>query len=326
MACGLLLRESELGVLESMPIISEEEIQQLLRTVEMFEAITESQPEDYQSWEILKEAYGKLGRQDDSLRASKKLANSHITLGQISQAILEFEGILQEHPNDPEVLAALAELEAKTSRLSASRQQPSGAPSLREDSKPTLSTPTQAAGAAAPPSSSPSKQPPEDGNQALADVLIAEKMITPQAIDPLLKRLASSQANTGEGTTPAALLQLLIDEQLVKLEDVLTVMVDRGGLPYLPLSTYDVDRDAVCLLPREICFEKCIVPFDLISRSVLIATANPFDMAARSQAEVMLAYNVFWYITSPEEIHAALRRAHGLDSKHPQGSHAPGKS
>ena len=35
----------------------------------------------------------------------------------------------------------------------------------------------------------------------------------------------------------------------------------------------------------------------------------------RSQAEAMLAYNVFWYVTSPEEIHIALRRAHGLDTK-----------
>jgi hypothetical protein len=38
-----------------------------------------------------------------------------------------------------------------------------------------------------------------------------------------------------------------------------------------------------------------------------------------------LAYNVFWYVTPPEEIQAALRRAHGLDSKHPQGARAPGK-
>lgn len=308
-----------------MASISEDEIQQLLRTVEMFEAITESQPEDYQSWEILKEAYSKLGRRDESLVASKKLAKAHIALGQISQAILEYEGILQENPNDPEVLGALAELEAKTSQLSAGRQ-PSGAPSLREDSKPTPPAPALAAGAAAPPSPSPSKLKPEDGNKALADVLIAEKLITPQAVEPLLKRLASGQAGAGENAAPLSLVQMLVDEQMVKLEDLLTVLIDRGGLPYLPLSTYDVDRDAVCLLPRDLCFEQCIVPFDLISRSVLIATANPFDMGGRSQAEVMLAYNVFWYVTSPEEINVALRRAHGLDSKHAQGTRVPGNS
>src|SRR6266404_3059415 len=160
---------------KTMASISEDEVQQLLRTVEMFEAITESQPEDYQSWEILKEAYGKLGRREESLLASKKLAKAHITLGQISQAILEFEGILQEYPDDPEVLAALSEIEAKTSQLSTARQ-PSGAPSLREDSKPTPSAPTLDAGTAAPPSSPPAKQAPEDGNKALVDVLLAEKL------------------------------------------------------------------------------------------------------------------------------------------------------
>ena len=307
-----------------MASISEDENQQLLRTVEMFEAITESQPDDYQSWEILKEAYSKLGRRPESLRASKRLAKAHISLGQISQAILEFEGILQEYPDDPEVLAALSEIEAKTSQLSTAHQ-PSGAPSLGEDSKPTPSAPTLAAGAAAPPSSSPAKQPPEDGNKALVDVLLAEKLITAQAVEPLLKRLASSPAGNGENAQSFTLSQLLVDEQLIKLEDFLCLLVDRSGLPYLPLSTYDVDRDAACLLPRELCFENCIVPFDLISRSVLIATANPFDMQLRSQAEVMLAYNVFWYVTSPEEIHTALRRAHGLDTKHPQGARISGQ-
>jgi type IV pilus assembly protein PilB len=195
---------------------------------------------------------------------------------------------------------------------------------LREDSKPTPSAPTLVAGAAAPPSSSPAKQAPENGNKALVDVLLAEKVITAQAVEPLLKRLASSPAGNGESAQSLTLPQLLIDEQLIKLEDFLSLLVDRSGLPYLPLSTYDVDRDAVCLLPREICFENCIVPFDLISRSVLIATANPFDLQLRSQAEVMLAYNVFWYVTSPEEIHTALRRAHGLDTKHPQGTRISG--
>jgi len=45
--------------------ISEEEVQQLQRTVEMFEAITQAQPDDYQSLEILKEAYTNLGQKTD---------------------------------------------------------------------------------------------------------------------------------------------------------------------------------------------------------------------------------------------------------------------
>jgi tetratricopeptide (TPR) repeat protein len=307
-----------------MASISDDEIQQLLRTVEMFEAITESQPEDYQSWEILKEAYNKLGRREDSLRASKKLAQAHITLGQISQAILEYEGVLQEYPAEPEAVAALAELETKTSQLSTVRQ-PSGAPLLREDSKPTPPAPTLAAGAAAPLSSSAPTLELEDGNRALADLLIAEKLVTPQAVEPLLKRLAANRTADDENGQPLTLVQLLADDQIAKLDDIVSVLVDRAGLPYLPLSFYDVDRDAACLLPREFCFANCIVPFDVISRSALIATANPFDAPTRNQVESMLPYNVFWYVASPQDICAALRRAHGLDTNKPQGARLPGK-
>jgi tetratricopeptide (TPR) repeat protein len=258
------------------------------------------------------------------LRTSKKLAQAYITLGQISQAILEYEGILQEYPADAEALAALSDLEAKTSQLSTARQPP-GAPSLREDSKPTQPAPPLTAGAAAPRSPSPTKPKTENGNQALADLLIVEKLITLQAVEPLLKRLAANRPTDEENAQPLTLVQLLADEQIAKLDDIVSILVDRSGLPYLPLSTYDVDRDAACLLPREFCFANCVVSFDLISRSVLIATANPFDMAARSHAEGMLSYNVFWYVTSPAEVYAALRRAHGLDHNKAQSARLSGK-
>ena len=42
--------------------LSTSEEAQLAQTIEMFEVITQSQPQDYQSLEILKEAYAKLGR------------------------------------------------------------------------------------------------------------------------------------------------------------------------------------------------------------------------------------------------------------------------
>ena len=43
---------------------------QLAQTIEMFEVITQSQPMDCQSLEILKEAYSKLGRETDVVGTS----------------------------------------------------------------------------------------------------------------------------------------------------------------------------------------------------------------------------------------------------------------
>src|SRR2546430_14466858 len=93
---------------------------QLLQTIEMFEVITQSQPLDYQSLEILKEAYFKLERPRDVVNTSKRIAQAYVQLGQLSSAILEYESILQGFPDDPDVQAALAEIESKASSFATS--------------------------------------------------------------------------------------------------------------------------------------------------------------------------------------------------------------
>src|SRR6188474_3442814 len=91
---------------------------QLLQTIEMFEVITQSQPMDYQSLEILKEAYTKLGRQSDVLVTSKRIAEAYVQLGQLSSAILEYESVLQHRPDDPDVQRALHDIENRANNLS----------------------------------------------------------------------------------------------------------------------------------------------------------------------------------------------------------------
>jgi tetratricopeptide (TPR) repeat protein len=297
--------------------ISGEESQQLLRTVEMFEAITESQPNDYQSLEILKEAYSKLGRKEEALAVSKRLAEAYVKLGHISQAILEYEGIAQEYPQNADAKKALAELEQKTAQA----DEPASvvAPLLAEDSKP---KPAPVGGPAGAPSPSPRHAPPEDGDRFLANVLIAEKLLTPQAVDPILEKLNGLRREQKDWSHALSLIPLLVSEQIAKLDDILMVLVNKSRLPFMPLSIYDVDRDIACLLPQDICWQHCLVPFDLISRSILIATANPFDQTARKQAEAMVDYHVFWFVAPPAEIAVALRRAHGLEN--PKGQ--PAKS
>src|SRR6266850_3264907 len=90
---------------------------QLEQTIEMFEVITQSQPHDYQSLEILKEAYSKLGREKEAISTSKRIAEAYVQMGQLSSAILEYETILQRFPDDPDVKSALARIETKANNF-----------------------------------------------------------------------------------------------------------------------------------------------------------------------------------------------------------------
>src|ERR1035438_7578927 len=88
---------------------------QLQQTIEMFEVIVQSQPQDCQSLEILKEAYSKLGREDDLILTSKRIAQAYLQQGQLSSAILEYETVLQRRPEDADVRAALKQIEDRAS-------------------------------------------------------------------------------------------------------------------------------------------------------------------------------------------------------------------
>src|SRR5438034_8942625 len=98
-------------------VMNPSEEAQLGQTIEMFEVITPSQPQDYQSLEILKEAYSKLGREKDVVGTSKRIAQAYVQMGQLSSAILEYETILQRYPEDPEVQAALKQIESKANHF-----------------------------------------------------------------------------------------------------------------------------------------------------------------------------------------------------------------
>src|SRR5450759_3881576 len=88
---------------------------QLLQTIEMFEVIVQSQSGDTQSLEILKEAYSKLGHEDDVVNTSKRIAQAYLQQGQLTSAILEYETVLQRRPEDADVHAALKQIEDKAS-------------------------------------------------------------------------------------------------------------------------------------------------------------------------------------------------------------------
>src|SRR6185295_4607693 len=93
------------------PSISQEDQEQIRQTIEMFEVITQANPHDCQSLEILKDAYGRIGQLTEMLRVARQLAGTYVQLGQYSSAMLEYEGILQRTPDDAEIVAALADVE-----------------------------------------------------------------------------------------------------------------------------------------------------------------------------------------------------------------------
>src|SRR5215467_11185256 len=178
---------------------------QLAQTIEMFEVITESQPLDYQSLEILKEAYSKLGRDKDVVKTSKRIAEAYVDMGQLSSAILEYETILQRSPDDPDVQKALKQIESKASNFSEQAAAPAPEPEPVRRSPETARTPKEKA-------PDKSNVAVEDGEPMMRKVFVESRVISPGDCDLCW---SAPDMSTPPSATIEPFVQLLSDKGIL---------------------------------------------------------------------------------------------------------------
>src|SRR5436190_12936904 len=218
---------------------------QLAQTIEMFEVITQSQPQDYQSLEILKEAYSKLGRENEVINTSKRIAQAYVQMGQRSSAILEYETILQRHPNDPDVQNALKDIESKANNFPLESHPETGAGSKR--------TPDHAAGAK--PASKIAAPEIEDGRRAMHKLFVESKVISAGDFDLCWP---APDLSTPPTAVVEPFIQVLSEKGILQVDKSLKLLSDKSRIAYLHLGLYDLDMELARSFPAVTCQRWCV--------------------------------------------------------------------
>jgi len=265
---------------------------QLAQTIEMFEVITQSQPLDYQSLEILKEAYSKLGRERDVIGTAKRIAQAYVQMGQLSSAILEYETILQRYPDDPDVHSALREIESRANSFPSE-----GVTELIRRTGDTVISPRAAAQ---------TQIEVEDGRRAMYKLFVESKTISAGDFD-----LCWPVPNLS--TPPTAVVEpfveVLSEKGILPVETSLKMISDKTRCAYLPMNLYDLDMDLARTLPAVTCRRWCVLPFDRMSKSMLVATVNPFNQQAAKELAAATNQRLLWYLAPPIELMKNVRKA-----------------
>jgi Type II secretion system (T2SS), protein E, N-terminal domain len=294
--------------------LSEEEHNQIVQTIEMFEAITQTQPDDYQSLEILKEAYQKVGKHDDCLRISRRLSEAYFNVGSFTLAMQECEVILVKEPNAPDILAMLGEIET---RLQASGKAiASGNNGLVN--KVDLSGETAGSLIDITSRASQSAKPAnlgERGDDHLAKFLIVQQLFAEEEVVASLEAVQHSNKDLTGQALAVSLLDHICKENVTCLEKILSALIDRTKFAYVPLEYYDVDRQIAPMLPEYLTLGRLFVPFDLVSRTMMVACCNPFDSAGREAVQQSLDYTVTWYLARPAAIIKSLQSIYRLETR-----------
>jgi tetratricopeptide (TPR) repeat protein len=263
---------------------------QLRQTIEMFEVITQSQPHDYQSLEILKEAYLKLGLENDVIQTSKRIAQAYVQLGQLSSAILEFETILQRHPEDRDAMQAMAQIESQADKLNKPPPMDAEPPLPPKGAAPSLAKKTAGKTTAHP--------EVDDGQAQMHKIFVESKAISAGDFDAYWP---APKLNAVTSKPEDPFIQVLAEKQIMPLDKSLKLLADRSRLAYVPLDRYDLDTDLARNSSREFCLRWCVLPFDRMSKTMLIATCNPFNKQAAIDMGAQ-RFRILWCLASPPEL------------------------
>jgi len=313
--------------------LTPEDRAELLLTVETLKMFTEANPDDDQSLEILKDAYWKLGDQEEALAVTRRLADTYLRMGQYSAAMLEYEGMLVHQPDSPEIQTLIADLETKLNpgkstggqaeialdfgvaaalfeapeTATPGRETPGVEPALiataatrKADNTPTKAEPTALA---------------QDCNEPLARFLIQHRLASREMVGTALERVktlnASIQADPNTPSVAAGLLDELIKAG-VEPEELMASILSRTKFAYAPLEHYDVDRQIVRMLPEHLTLGRRVVAFDIVSRTMMVALDNPFDTVVKTLVQQTVDYHVQWHLAMPNVIHRLLRESYRL--------------
>lgn len=300
--------------------LSEEEHSQIVQTIEMFEVILQTQPDDYQSLEILKEAYAKVGRKDDSLKTSRRLAEAYFNSGSYTMAMQECEAILVKEPNAPEILAMLGDIETKLH--SAGKDLVSGGAKTGLIAKAGLNGSTGLThgeaheGALVDIQSNRTPLNLQDrGDEHLAKFLVMQQLFPEEEVAKAMETVKQLNKDLTGQALAASLLDKICRQDTDKLDAVISGLIDRTKFAYVPMEYYDVDRQIPRMLPDNLTLGRLFLPFDLISRTIMIACCNPFDAAGRDAVQQSLDYTVTWYLARPGAIIKALQDVYRLDTR-----------
>ena len=297
--------------------LSDDENSQILQTIEMFEAITQTQPDDYQSLEILKEAYNKVGREEDFLRATRKLAEAYFNAGSYALAMQECDVILAKQPNAPEILAMLGEIETRLQAsgkalvnkgaqagLTVNPADVSKGEGLLIDTKGAHGGDAGKMGDLA-----------ERGDDHLAKFLIVQQLFPEDEVLAALESVKQLNKDLTGQALAVSLLDHLSKDKTNHLDAVLSALIDRTKFAYVPLEYYDTDRQIAPMLPEYLTLNRLFVPFDLVSRTMMVACCNPFDATGREAVQQSLDYTVAWYLARPSSIIKSLQSIYRLESR-----------
>lgn len=151
-----------------------------------------------------------------------------------------------------------------------------------------------------------------DGNEPLAKFLVQNRLVAEECVNTSLDRVRKANKGLDGQGIATSLLDNIVRYGGAEIDALLCGILERTKFAFIPLDCYDVDRQVVKMLPESLTLGRLIVPFDIVSRTVMVAVVNPFDSLGKEAVQQLFDYNIQWHLATPSAIVKVLRDTYHL--------------
>src|SRR6202790_5688487 len=139
-------------------------------------------------------------------------------------------------------------------------------------------------------------------SQRLGDLLVKEKIITPEQLE---------QANKVQKEQTCRLGSALVKLGFLTDEDVTNFLSRQYGVPAINLSYFEIDPVVVKLIPFETAKRYQILPLSRVGASLTIAMVDPTNVFAMDDIKFMTGFNIEPVVASESSILEGIDKAYG---------------
>src|SRR3954465_3540553 len=140
-------------------------------------------------------------------------------------------------------------------------------------------------------------------SQRLGDLLVKEKVITPEQLEQAMKAQKESPNSRLGG--------ILVKLGFLTDEDVTNFLSRQYGVPAINLSFFEIDSAVVKLIPHDTAKRYQILPLRRVGASLTIAMVDPTNVFAMDDIKFMTGFNIEPVVASETAILAGIEKAYG---------------
>lgn len=136
----------------------------------------------------------------------------------------------------------------------------------------------------------------------LGELLVDRKVITTAQLEEALKVQHEKGGLLG---------QILVSLGYVTEEAVAQALTTQYGFPFLPLKNYAIDDETLKVIPQNVAHQYCLVPVDRLGDTLTVAMADPLDVQAVEDIEMLSHCSVQVFVATLSDVAEAIQRHYG---------------